>query len=474
MEVHYTNNLLNKTKKIGCYVFTVCNNIESIIKLIKTHFGIKQFPKTFLKSTDLFKRLYFDDYEFLFIFMKKKCNHKTLYESFGMLGKDLSKYEQNIQIYLDQKDDNTIKNQVLSFILGAYETLDYKSLKKEIKKNVYFYHTKKYEVIIKNAIQIATVQNEVRFLSNSPANILNNETYEKHIKKNMMKNVKINVLDESKLKKLGLNLILAVNQGSKHKARLIQLTYKKNVKKSDKPIVLIGKGVMFDTGGYHIKRGDFSDMKNDMTSSSIIYGLMKLIAYLNKDGYYIALLPIVENMISGNSSRPGDVIVSYNKKTVEITNTDAEGRLILADSIAYSEKFKPKLIIDLGTLAGANTSFLGSKAGTILGNNNKVIKKLLNCCIKNNEHLLEIPIWEEYIEETKSKIADLKNDSGGSGAGVMPGAFLSHFVPNKSGWVHIDIASIDYIYKNSNMRYNGATGSILRSLLDLMLEKIEM
>ena len=212
-------------------------------------------------------------------------------------------------------------------------------------------------------------------------------------------------------------------------------------------------------------------MKNDMTSSSIIYGLMKLIGYFNVDGYFIALLPIVENMINEKASRPGDVIVSYNKKTVEITNTDAEGRLILADSLAYSEKFKPKLIIDLGTLAGANTSFLGSKAGTILGNNNKVIKKLLNCCEKNNEYLLEIPIWEEYIEETKSKIADLKNDSGGSGAGVMPGAFLSHFVPNKTDWVHIDIASIDYIYKNSNMRYNGATGSILRSLLDLMLKK---
>ena len=303
---------------------------------------------------------------------------------------------------------------------------------------------------------------------------MNNETYEKYIKKNIFKNIKINILNESKLKKLGLNLILSLNQGYKHKARIIQLKYKKNEQKNEKPIVFVGKGVMFDTGGYHIKKGDFSDMKNDMTSSSIIYGLMNLISYINKDGYFIALLPIVENMISGNATRPGDVITSYNKKTVEITNTDAEGRLILADAIAYSEKFKPKLIIDLGTLAGVNTAFLGTKAGTILGNNNKIIKKLLNCSEKNNEYLLEIPIWEEYIEETKSNIADIKNDSGRDGSGVMPGAFISNFVPNKCPWIHIDIAAIDYIYKNNNMRYNGATGSILRSLLDLILEKIEI
>ena len=187
------------------------------------------------------------------------------------------------------------------------------------------------------------------------------------------------------------------------------MTYKKYLKKDENPIVFIGKGVMFDSGGYNIKRGDFSDMKNDMASSSIIYGLMKLIAHHSLNGYYIALLPIVENMISSSAIRPGDVVKSYNKKTVEIKNTDAEGRLILADSLAYSEKFKPKLCIDLGTLAGANMIFLGNKAGTILGNNNKIIKKILNHCEKNNEYLLENLMGRIYIK-TKSDIADLRND----------------------------------------------------------------
>ena len=468
MDIKYTNNI--KNKKIQLYVFTVCNNVDKVLKVLNTHFSLKTIPKSFLKSTDLFKRLYFDDYEILFIFMKKKCNHKTLYESFGMLGKELYNYENNIQIILDQKDEIVLKNQIISYILGSYKTLDFKS-NKETKKEVLFYHTKKFENIIKNSIYIGNIQNETRLLSNSPANILNNENYEKYIKKNILKSIKVSVLNEAKLKKLGLNLILAVNEGSKNKARLIQLTYKKDVKKDENPIVFIGKGVMFDSGGYSIKRGDFSDMKNDMTSSSIMYGLMKLIAHHNLKGYYIALLPIVENMISSSATRPGDIVKSYNKKTVEIKDTDAEGRLILADSLAYSEKFKPKLCIDLGTLAGANAVFLGNKAGTILGNNTKIIKKILFHCEKNNEYLLEIPIWEEYISETKSDIADLRNYAGRNGSGVMPGAFLSHFVPKNSKWVHIDIASIDWNYDDTKIRYSGSTGSILRTLFELINDK---
>lgn len=469
MNIQYTNNI--KNKKVQLYVFTVCNNIDKILKSLNTHFSIKTIPKSFLKSNDLFKRLYFDNYELLFIFMKKKCNHKTLYESFGMLGKHLSKYENNVQILLDQKDETVLKNQIISYILGSYKTLDYKTSNKEVKKDVFFYHTKKFENVVKNSIYVGTVQNETRLLSNSPANILNSEVYEKHIKKNIFKSIKISVLNEAKLKKLGLNLILSVNEGSKNKAKLIQLTYKKNTKKNDQPIVFIGKGVMFDTGGYNLKKGDFTDMKNDMTSSSIIYGLMKLIAYHNLDGYYIALLPIVENMISSSATRPGDIVKAYNKKTVEIKNTDAEGRLILADSMAYSEKFNPKLCIDLGTLAGVNSKFLGNKAGTILGNNTKILKKILNQCEKNNEYMLEIPIWEEYISETHSDIADLRNDAGGNGSGVMPGAFLSHFVPKNSKWVHIDIASVDWIYNEDSMRYTGATGNILRTLFEFVNDK---
>ena len=469
MDIKYTNNI--KNKKINLYVFTVCNNIEKIIKILNNQYNIKNIPKSFLKSSELFKKLYTDNYEILFIFMKKKCNHKTLFESFGILGKELFKTDYNVQIMLDQKDENIIQNQIVSFLLGNYKTLNFKSKYEINKKQILFYHTKKYEHIINSSIYIANIQNEIRFLSNSPANILNSLSYEKHIKKNNSKSVKITVLNQDKLKKLGLNLILAVNEGSKNKPKLIQLTYKKNIKKNDRPIIFIGKGVMFDSGGYNLKTKDFSDMKNDMTSSSIIYGLMQLISYHKIDGYFIALLPIVENMVDSKAIRPGDIITSFNKKTVEIKNTDAEGRLILADSLAYSEKFNPKLCIDLGTLAGVNERFLGNKACTVLGNNDKLIKKLMYHGEKNNEYLLEIPIWEEYISETKSDIADLQNDSGNNGAGVMPGAFLSNFVPNNSNWIHLDIASIDFLHNETKMRFKGATGNILRTLFDFSKDK---
>jgi|SaaInlStandDraft_6_1057023.scaffolds.fasta_scaffold08056_3 leucyl aminopeptidase len=469
MDYDYTNNI--KKNNIQLYVITVCNNIDKVIKILNTNFNINNVPKSFLNSSDLFKRLYFESYEILFIFMKKKCNHKTLFETFGMLGKELFNYKQNALIILDQKDENVLKNQIESFLLGNYKTLDYKTNIEASKHKILFYHTIKYKKIIKDSIYIGSVQNEARFLSNTPANILDSEKYEKYIKKNITESVKVSVINESKLKKLGLNLILSVNEGSKHKARLIQLTYKRNTLKNDKPIVFIGKGVMFDSGGYNIKKGDFTDMKNDMTSSSIIYGLFKLLDFHKVNGYFIALLPIVENMINSKATRPGDIITSYSKKTVEITNTDAEGRLILADCLSYSEKFHPKLCVDLGTLAGINSRFLGNKACTILGNNNKIIKKIMNHGEKNNEYLLEIPMWEEYVSETKSDIADFKNDSGNNAGGIMPGAFLSNFIPKNTNWVHLDIASIDYLHSETKMRYKGATGNIIRTLFDFSKEK---
>lgn len=469
MDYEYTNTI--KKTNIQLYVLTVCNNIDKIIKILNTTFNIKNVPKSFLNSNDLFKRLYFDNYEILFIFMKKKCNHKSLFETFGILGKELFNYKQNALIILDQKDENIVKNQIESFILGNYKTLDYKTNIQKSTNKILFYHTKKYEKYIKESIYIGQIQNESRFLSNTPANILDSEKYEKYIKKNITESINFSVINESKLKKLGMNLILAVNEGSKNKARVIQLIYKRNTLKNDRPVVFIGKGVMFDSGGYNIKRGDFTDMKNDMTSSSIIYGLFKLLAFHKINGYFIALLPLVENMVDSKAIRPGDIITAYNKKTVEITNTDAEGRLILADSLSYSEKFNPKLCVDLGTLAGANHSFLGNKACTILGNNNKIIKKIISHGEKNNEYLLEIPMWEEYVSETKSDIADLKNDSGNSGAGIMPGAFLSNFIPKNSKWIHLDIASIDYLHRETNMRYKGATGNIIRTLFEFAKDK---
>ena len=254
---------------------------------------------------------------------------------------------------------------------------------------------------------------------------------------------------------------------------MILLHYKnKEAPKKCKPIVCVGKGVMFDSGGYNIKLHDFHDMKTDMTGSSTVYGLMNLIAYHKLKGHYIGVLPIVENMVNENASRPGDIVKSYSGKTVEIINTDAEGRLIMADALSYSEKYNPQLVIDISTLTGANEYFFGGKASSIMGNSNKLIQKMIQCGKENNEHIWEIPMWEEYVEATKSKLADYRNDSGDIKAGtIMAGAFLSNFIPKNTNWLHIDVAGADYHENGNEIRFSGSNGVMLNSLLCFLKNK---
>ena len=285
----------------------------------------------------------------------------------------------------------------------------------------------------------------------------------------MDSDIKIKILNKSQLEKIGCNLILGVNQGSKNKPMLITLEYKKNIIKETKPIALIGKGVMFDSGGYNIKSGNFSDMKNDMTGSAIVYAIFKLLSKFNIDGHFIGLLPIVENMIDAESVRPGDILKAYNGKTVEIIDTDAEGRLIMADALAYSEKYKPYMCIDVATLTGQAASIFDSKSSVIMGNNNKYIQKMIKAGINNNEKIWELPMWNEYVELTKSNIADYKNYTYEARAGtIMAGAFLSNFIPKDTNWIHLDIAGVDNLKTNTSTRHYGASGEILRTLFSFL------
>ena len=231
---------------------------------------------------------------------------------------------------------------------------------------------------------------------------------------------------------------------------------------------------MFDTGGYNIKMGDFSDMKNDMAGSAIIFGIFKLLSHFKVKGNYIGLLPIVENMVDAKSIRPGDILTAYNKKTIEVIDTDAEGRLILADALAYSGKFKPRMCIDVATLTGQAASIFGNKSSVIMGNNNKYIQQMIIAGNSNNEKIWELPMWEEYVSLTKSNIADLKNYSYESNAGtIMAGAFLSQFLPQNAIWLHLDIAGVDSLKSDTEMRHYGATGEIMRSIF-YFLQKINM
>lgn len=319
------------------------------------------------------------------------------------------------------------------------------------------------------------MQNRVRDLINEPANELNSKKYIQYIKSNLNKKVKCKILSENDLKKKGLNLILAVNAGSKNPCYLVifECTSSKEYEK-EKPICLVGKGVMFDSGGLNIKLHDFSDMKEDMAGSAIMYNIINLLAMNQIKGKYMVFLPIVENMVDATSTRPGDIIKSYSGKTVEIIDTDAEGRLILADAINYTKNYNPKMIIDIATLTGGVASVLGNKGSVIVGTKNGSINKIKEIGEKYHEHMWDLPMWEEYVDLTKSNVADIKNHSSDARAStVMAAAFLYNFLPEtkeKIDWIHIDNASVDFLSGGTSTRCAGGTGEGFRTIYNYIVD----
>jgi leucyl aminopeptidase len=457
-------------------------NIDNYILLFnKKNNKFKNIPKTFFKdfidnSNKITDKIFYTTNSAIhfYLYENEEKNNKL----FGSIGKSCRTLNKTTFVFLHGNDENAVKNQVINFMLGYYNFDKYKTDADKKLNKIYLYHSKRsFKKVIEDALYIANVQNEIRSLINMPANLLNSIVYTKYIKSNTPKKIKLKVYDEKVLKKIGCNLILGVNNGSKYPAKLLILEYKNLDNKSDKkdkkdkskPVALIGKGVMFDSGGLNIKGGDFSDMKTDMAGSAIVYGTLKLLEHFNIKGHFIGLLPIVENMVDANSTRPGDILKAYNGKTVEIIDTDAEGRLIMADALAFSKNFNPYLCIDIATLTGQAAAIFGNKSAVVMGNNNKLIQDMINSGIKNNEKFWELPMWKEYVELTKSNIADYKNYTYGVSAGtIMAGAFLSNFIPENTNWLHLDIAGVDFLKSNTNNRFSGASSESLRSLFTFL------
>lgn len=385
--------------------------------------------------------------------------------------KDLD--NKNICLFvIDSIKKDQIEAQIISSILTLYSFNKYKTNKpNKPPKNLYLYsRSKKFKSEINNFIIKSTNINMVRDLINEPGNKLNPDTYIKEIKRLSNTNkFTIEILHENKIRKLGMGGITSVCDGSKYNPRLVILKYIGN-KKNKKNIVLVGKGVTFDTGGINLKTRDFSDMKSDMTGSAIVFGVMNAVSKIGCDKNIVCLLPIVENMIDANATRPGDVIKMYNKKTVEVTDTDAEGRLIMADAIAFSKKFNPELIIDIATLTGGAEYITNQKASIIMGNNNDLINKFIRIGEKENEKLINLSIWKDFVKSTQSDIADYKNyDYNNKGGTIYAAAFLSNFLPNENiKWIHIDLGGD--IITNDNYYYKkGATGKGTRLLMNYLL-----
>jgi leucyl aminopeptidase len=281
------------------------------------------------------------------------------------------------------------------------------------------------------------------------------------------KNLKVDILDEKKLKELGMGAFLAVAQGSDQPPRMIVLNYQGG-KKTEKPYALVGKGITFDTGGISIKPASGMDeMKYDMCGAASVFGTLKAVLEMQLPINLVCVLACAENMPSGGATRPGDIVTSMSGQTVEILNTDAEGRLVLCDALTYTERFKPQAVIDIATLTGACIVALGSNVSGLMGNNDELVQQILGAGLSADDRAWQLPLYDEYQEQLDSPFADIANIGGPKAGTITAGCFLSRFTKNYH-WAHLDIAGTAWI---SGGKDKGATGRPVPMLTQYLLDR---
>jgi leucyl aminopeptidase len=322
--------------------------------------------------------------------------------------------------------------------------------------------------IIRHSVVISDAVIFTRNISNLPPNDCSPKdlaTLSRKLSENQK--VKVRVIEKEEMKSYGFEGILAVGKGSASSPKLIVLEYSGTTK--NRPIVIVGKAVTFDTGGISIKPSEkMEEMKFDKCGGCNVLGIIKAISDLGLDTSVIGIIPAVENMPSGSSYRPGDIIKMYNRKTVEVVNTDAEGRIILGDALSFAVKtFAPKAIIDMATLTGAAIIALGTNVAALVGNNDDLVTKILEYSNQTGEKIWQLPLFEEYKEQLKSSNADMKNIGGRPAGAITAAAFLSSFVED-TPWVHLDIAGTAWTQDGTKEKsYNpkGATGFGIRTIV---------
>lgn len=368
-----------------------------------------------------------------------------------------------------------IRQVILTLESKLYHYDDCKSTKKKAKKlsSLHFAVGQKKQV---GTAELAVAEGEAiahgvaatRDLGNAPANICTPSFLAKQAKKldKAHKKMKTTVLEEAQMKKLGMGSLLSVSQGSDEPAKLIVMEYR-GTQKSKKPYVFVGKGITFDSGGISLKPGAAMDeMKFDMCGAAAVFGVMQAVAELNLPMNIIGVVAGSENLPSGSATKPGDVVTSMSGQTIEILNTDAEGRLVLCDALTYVEKFKPECVIDIATLTGAMVVAMGDQATGVMTNHELLYRQLQTAGDTQGDRVWQFPIWDEYQDQLDSNFADIAN-IGGRGAGSITAAcFLARFTKNYH-WAHMDIAGTAWV----SGKAKGATGRPVPALMQFLLDR---
>ena len=444
MKIHYTNNQSHKKLNLIPLLETEEAIIFDEIHLSKTIFSGKKDSLYFYEK---------DENIFLFIGLGKDPDYRSIKTTFRRISaKQKSYFKEEAKLFLsgDLSTDN-IEAIISGLWLGTYQLGHYKKDKKQhpLELEDFILEINSYSDV-KNAIdkglKIANAQLETYHLVDLPPNKIT----PKHLADWAMDAGKkfgfsVEVFSQQKSKDVGLDAFVSVGKGSANESQFIVMDYQpENAKKH---IGLVGKGITFDTGGLNIKTAGMVHMKCDMAGGAAVLGAMQLIADLQLPYRVTAIVPACENSVDANSFLPSDVIGSYSGHSIEIIDTDAEGRLILADGLSYLIKnFNPETVIDLATLTGSSVATFGNECGALFTNNELLVKQLQLAGDGIGERLWPLPLWDAYKSDIESEIADVKNYSGKPVAGAISAAkFLEFFTENHTSWAHLDIAGVTFV-----------------------------
>ncbi|CAP18618.1 Putative aminopeptidase [Candidatus Phytoplasma mali] len=449
-------------------------------RIIKKGYLIENFQGSFGSQI---KFLYLEGSPFAFVKVvglgkEQSINDETWLKAGGLCVSEIKNYPKKVVVFADALGIDVSTTQIMNFVLGAllkqYSFECYYTDKKKSKqknKNILelVIITKNAENCQKELKQVQAIcegVNLTKELVNEPANILGTEEFVEKIKKLEKLNVKVQVLDKEKLKELGMNALLSVAQGSSRPPYLVIMQWNGSDNKEEEPLAFVGKGVVFDSGGISIKHSSgMEDMKADMGGAGTVVGLMHTLATRKAKINVTGVVGLVENMPSCHAQRPGDIVTSMSGQTIEVINTDAEGRMVLADVLWYCKtKIQPKLIVDLATLTGAIRIALGEQHAGLFSNNEALAKQIIKSGEATSEKVWQLPLGLEYDKLIDSKFADMKNSSGGSAGSITAAQFLKRFVDEKTPWAHIDIAAVCMGNKLNEFNNSWASGFGVRLL----------
>ena len=428
-----------------------------------------------LKAGNFFEVNFFIKKEFLSILIFKK-NEKYSANDARLIGAKIAKVVKNDSSHIIIGDNRFPEEVAFGLKLRSYNFSKYKMLDSESNyiTSVYVLDAIAAENSFVEKAAISLGVNFTRDLINEPANVLTTQEFSDRLESLKSTGLRVEVLNEKDLEKIGMRTLLCVGKGSDSESKVVIMHWNGD-SSGGSPLALVGKGVVFDTGGISMKPASgMEDMTMDMGGAGVVGGVMKALALRKAKANVVGIVGLVENMPSGNATRPGDVIKSLKGDTIEVINTDAEGRLVLADLLWYAQKqFRPSACIDLATLTGAVITSLGHEHAGLFSNSNRFVENFLSVALAEKEGVWRLPLGPEYDKLLKSRIADMKNVGGRAAGSITAAQFIQRFVEPEMPWIHLDIAGVASIPGETDFSGGGATGWGVRTINSLISKYYE-